>query len=215
MNSGVLLASTIKTWKTLDEKPKKNGWYDIRVIGHRMYDKQEIVALGLFRDGEWIDIPSKMTGWKEPIKMNDNIRNPAGYDSAAQLNLARKVLEDVSDEFMCAYEDLITYKSFNDCNDVLYRYRQANRLMSDAKIEALSGAKQQDIVKTLCRKVLQRNGVLFENVDETRKRIHREVKGWIDARKKKSKEDIEYYSIVAIRKIRAAVCWGKVHHEEG
>lgn len=225
MKDGIILASEIDTWRSLDEHPKQNGWYDIKIWGVYQKGMAEILALGLWRDGEWIDTSHRtILGWSEPLRMRDAVNNPVGRNDEALLRLAEKLLQDAQTEFSDAFEDLITARSAKNYSARLARYRDANMFMGDLKVEYCTYglAKQKDIVETLCRKVLLKHKVKPDNIEEVRKEIHKVVRKWkydhaqitrIQDQKIFKKREYEL-DVVARNKILAAVSWGKVYHDD-
>ena len=178
---GIVLASTIDTWRSLDESPKKNGWYDVKIWGVYKKSMAEILALGLWRDGEWVDTAGrKILGWSEPMRFRDTGSETVDSNEGA-VRLAQCVLQKVyHEEFVDAFEDLLTAKTNYGYDGKIERYLSINRFMDSDVVQicSLGLVKQSDIVKTLCGKVLRKHKVRRENVDETRQSIHAAIKAY-------------------------------------
>lgn len=88
-------------WRSFDEHPMQNGWYDVCFDDGDTYK----IALGLYRDGEWVDRGStrKTNGaWRMPLKMQDSKGHPCQYDEGA-LKLAALIIEGICDNYREAY----------------------------------------------------------------------------------------------------------------
>lgn len=144
-------------WKDLSECPIENGWYDICFFNEKK--QQYMLALGLFRNGEWIDLGGdkrRVEAWKEPLKMRD-MKGHGIQNKDGAINLAGTIIGGICDDYRKAYKSYLRnrYTDHKSAEDARLRMESLERLICSPYFSALSmGAMEgQDVVQTLIRQV--------------------------------------------------------------
>lgn len=135
-------------WRDFDEHPTKNGWYDVC-----FWDgDSHMIALGLYRNGEWIDkgsVRKRVGAWRMPLKMQDSKGHPCVYDEGA-LKLAALIIEGICDNYKEAYSRLY-FKRHRGVSEAKSRLESIERQIRSPFFQKLSMcvSDPQTIIDTL------------------------------------------------------------------
>lgn len=177
-NTGLISANPNDLcWIPLEDGPITNGWYDVcvRKMSGKSSETEYILSLGLYRDGEWLDLPFKdaCIGYKLPLKLKDD-KNQKINDFDAAIALAQSLLEDARSQFMSAFTELITADSMHALQTIENYLAVNRRAFNTDVISAIlpSGVDSDEIIRSLCIEVLIKHDIPTESAAKARRLIH-------------------------------------------
>jgi hypothetical protein len=104
------------------------------------------------------------------------------HSDEGAVRLMAEVLRGISMEFTTSFEALIAAKTKIGYDDKIASYRYWNRRLSSPEVLKMApGATQEELVVTMCNRMLVKHGILQDDADEVRKEIHLEVKLYLYA----------------------------------
>ena len=180
---------TESTWITFSKSPEENGWYEmvteesvpvkdpdtgkgmIGEDGEVIREIEYFYAVGLYRNGEWVDRPPRTIRWRpEPDgrpRMPDMDRTPIS-DKSGVMSLAETLLVQMREDFQRAVQVMFEARKAEICRSANCGYWTVRHELLGDLTAALTmhAVNQTEIIDTLTRRTLINLGVDADDADE-------------------------------------------------
>ena len=155
-------------WRDFTENPPQNGWYDIwrkqkmyvkdkNRGGKRKCITQDVLYLGLFRDGKWLETPDDKYRWQLPMIRSD-LRKPYVKNNDVALQLALAMAADYSRDYESRYRLMLKTRigtTLHTNASIAYCWARAAIMSPKYQIITMGAADPEAVMADIRKRVIQ------------------------------------------------------------